>query len=353
MRKITSLLLSLSIVWMGSMAPAQADTPDLTNLNLPVVSSMSGKFVSGTTNTTPYLEVTMGIQEKVNALSTLTLSIRPTAWIANAPSYLQKSGEVSCNGKFDVPSAFVQVSRVANTGGFLETITVKLQKSDVKVSDICLGTYGIYAVSLTDTANHKISTYWSNLSGIPGKFGWTSTVHADVTIPEASITPVCQKAFSPARTWWMDCVTNFNYKSVVATYDKAAADKAAADKAAADKVIADAAAAKIAAAKATADAKVKADAAAKAAADKATADAIAAAAKAKTDLTDATSALAKANLDNKTLLAQFDALTLAIDTMKTQVASLTAQVASTQKLLATSNTKITKICSAKPKPKGC
>lgn len=353
MRKIPSLILCLAIIMMGAIAPAKADAPVLTDLNMPVIASMTGKFVSSATSTTPYLEVTMGIQEKVNSLSTMILKIRPTTWIANAPTYLQKSTEVACNGQFDVPSSFTQVSRVANAGGFLETITLRLQKSDVKVGSICLGSYGIYAVSLTDSANHKINAYWGTLSGIPGKFGWSSTVHADATIPEASITPVCQKAFGTARAYWMDCVTAFDYKSIIATYDKAAVDKAAADKAAADKVIADAAAAKIAAAKATADAKVKADAAAKAAADKATADAIAAAAKAKTDLADTTAALAKANLDNKTLQAQFDALTLATDTIKVQVASLTAQVASIQKLLATSNAQITKICSVKPKPKGC
>ena len=353
MRKLLSLLLCLAIVVMGSAAPAKADSPVLTDLNLPVLASLSGKFVSATTATTPYLEVTLGIQEKVNALSTLTLSIRPISWLANAPTYLQKTTEVACNGKFDSVGSFTQISRVANTGGFLETITLKVQKSDVKVANNCLGDYGIYTMSLTDSANHKISTYWGNLNGIPGKFGWTSTLHTDTTIPEASITPVCQKAFCTARTWWMDCVTNFNYKSVVATYDKAAADKAAADKAIADKAIADAAAAKVAAAKATAEAKVKADAAAKAAADKAIADAAAATAKAKTDLTNATTALAQANLDYKTLQEQFGALTLASDTMKIQVASLTAQVATIQKLLATSNAKIAKVCNVKPKPKGC
>ena len=176
---------------------------------------------------------------------------------------------------------------------------------------------------------------------------------------------------------------SFNVAANKEAADKAAADKAATDKAAADaeaaakmvleKAIADAkaeveAAAKIAQDKAVADAKAVAEAAAKIAQDKAVADVKAEAeAAAKAALTQAQIELAAANASladsQKTIREQaakiasfeeqFRTLSESVNAMQSQVAQLNSKFVATTSNLKTANAKIKKICSVKPKPKGC
>ena len=181
---------------------------------------------------------------------------------------------------------------------------------------------------------------------------------------------------------------SFNVAANKEAADKAAADKAAADKAAADKAAADAeaaakmvlekaiadakaeveAAAKIAQDKAVADAKATAEAAAKIAQDKAVADAKATTeAAAKAALTQAQIELAAANASladsQKTIREQaakiasfeeqFRTLSESVNAMQSQVAQLNSKFVATTSNLKTANAKIKKICSVKPKPKGC
>ena len=151
--------------------------------------------------------------------------------------------------------------------------------------------------------------------------------------------------------------------------NKEAADKAAADKAATDKAAADAeAAAKMVLEKAIADAKAEVEAAAKIAQDKAVADAKATAeAAAKAALTQAQIELAAANASladsQKTIREQaakiasfeeqFRTLSESVNAMQSQVAQLNSKFVATTSNLKTANAKIKKICSVKPKPKGC
>ena len=176
---------------------------------------------------------------------------------------------------------------------------------------------------------------------------------------------------------------SFNVAANKEAADKAAADKAATDKAAADaeaaakmvleKAIADAkaeveAAAKIAQDKAVADAKATAEAAAKISQDKAVADVKAEAeAAAKAALTQAQIELAAANASladsQKTIREQaakiasfeeqFRTLSESVNGMQSQVAQLNSKFVTTTSNLKTANAKIKKICSVKPKPKGC
>jgi hypothetical protein len=193
--------------------------------------------------------------------------------------------------------------------------------------------------------------------------------------------------------------------------DKAVADAKSAAEAAAkiaqDKAVAEAksaaeAAAKIAQDKAVAEAKSAAEAAAKIAQDKAVADAKAALLKAQSDLAaanakgladkealaklqaDVAAANAKAAADREALVksqadlaaanaslaaaqkanrdlgaqltaieSQFLVMSDSISTIQSQVLALNTKLTTTLKSLSTANAKIKKICSAKPKPKGC
>jgi hypothetical protein len=134
--------------------------------------------------------------------------------------------------------------------------------------------------------------------------------------------------------------------------------KAAADKAALLKAQADLAAAN---AKAAADrealVKLQADLAvanAKAAADRE------ALVKSQADLAAANASLAAAQKTNRDLGAQLTAIegqflvmSDSISTIQSQVLALNTKLTATLKSLSTANAKIKKICSAKPKPKGC
>ena len=142
---------------------------------------------------------------------------------------------------------------------------------------------------------------------------------------------------------------------------EAAAAKAIADKAAAEKIIADAKAAaekiisdaQAAADKVAADLKAKQDAEEKAAAIKAAADAKLALDKALVDLNNANAAQAKAISDSKELQILVDLLKTKIDSFQAQVDSLVSQLATAKKSTTSANALLKKICSAKPKPKGC
>ncbi len=142
---------------------------------------------------------------------------------------------------------------------------------------------------------------------------------------------------------------------------EAAAAKAIADKAAAEKIIADAKAAaekiisdaQAAADKVAADLKAKQDAEEKAAAIKAAAVAKLALDKALVDLNNANAAQAKAISDSKELQILVDLLKTKIDSFQAQVDSLVSQLATAKKSTTSANALLKKICSAKPKPKGC
>jgi hypothetical protein len=111
---------------------------------------------------------------------------------------------------------------------------------------------------------------------------------------------------------------------------------------------------KLAAEKLEAEIKAKQEADAKAAADKA------ALLKAQADLAAANASLAAAQKTNRDLAAQLTALegqflvmSDSISTIQTEVLTLNTKLTSALKSLNTANAKIKKICSAKPKPKGC
>ena len=146
--------------------------------------------------------------------------------------------------------------------------------------------------------------------------------------------------------------------------DKAAADLAAAKvlaETAADKIVADAKAAaeriitdaKAAVEKAAADLKAKQDAEEKAAALKAAADSKLVLDKTLVDLTNANIAQAKAMSESKELQILVDTLKTKIDSFQVQVDSLIGQLAAAKKSATSTNALLKKICSAKPKPKGC
>ncbi len=107
-------------------------------------------------------------------------------------------------------------------------------------------------------------------------------------------------------------------------------------------------------AKAAAELKAKQDAEAKAAADKA------ALVKAQSELTAANAALADSQRVNREQAAritsfeeQFKVLSESVATVQNQVSQLNAKLSTALKSLNTANAKLKKICSAKPKPKGC
>ena len=135
------------------------------------------------------------------------------------------------------------------------------------------------------------------------------------------------------------------------TADKVAAEKIIADaKAAAEKIIADA---KAAVEKAAADLQAKQDAEEKAAAIKSAADSKLALDKALTDLNNANIAQAKAIGESKELQILVEILKTKIDSFQAQVDLLIGQLTVAKKSTVSANALLKKICSVKPKPKGC
>jgi secreted trypsin-like serine protease len=136
---------------------------------------------------------------------------------------------------------------------------------------------------------------------------------------------------------------------------KDAQTKAEADaRAAADKAAAELKAKQEAEAKASAELKAKQEAETKAAADKA------ALAKAQSELTESNAALADSQKVNReqaakinSLEEQFRALSESMATMQNQLSQLNSKLAAALTGQSVANAKLKKVCSAKPKPKGC
>ena len=125
-------------------------------------------------------------------------------------------------------------------------------------------------------------------------------------------------------------------------------------KAAADKAAAELKAKQEADAKAAAELKVKQEAEAQAAADKA------ALAKAQAELLAANAALADSQKVNRELQSQLSAiesqfklLSDSVTVIQGQVSQLNSKLGATLSSLNSANAKLKKVCSAKPKPKGC
>ena len=360
MKRLTTVfLLLLSLLWT-SFLPAKA-APDYSSTDLPLINSASLEVIVNSATSVTF-RLNLNITQKVNKVKTVAYRVFVPPKNPLEPPCDFAGGYITAGGAL----------KVINTFG---DMVVETTYSNFR---LCKGIYGLgekdgggASITLTDEADHFVlyATLFSSAQNVKGSNVWTV---------ESAPKPNCPIWWRGNDYWGYEvCGESFNLKSavvknfydltsdVIAAQEKAAAELKAKQEAEA-KAAAELKAKQEADAKAAAELKAKQEAEAKAAAElKAKQEAAAAAdktalVKAQAELTAANVALADSQRVNREQAARissfeenFKVLSESMAALQIQLSQLNSKLVAALAGLNSANAKLKKVCSAKPKPKGC